>query len=51
MKQEGIIVSQLVVLIYSDKAYFYQPDSKNLVGEVVKEYPREQIKIATKRVS
>ncbi|HCW7788029.1 TPA: aldo/keto reductase [Staphylococcus aureus] len=32
-----------------DTAYFYGPErSEELVGEVVKEYPREQIKIATK---
>ncbi|HDC9334532.1 TPA: aldo/keto reductase [Staphylococcus aureus] len=33
----------------SDTAYIYGPErSEELVGEVVKEYPREQIKIATK---
>ncbi|EOC4726909.1 aldo/keto reductase [Staphylococcus aureus] len=33
-----------------DTAYIYGPErSEELVGEVVKEYPREQIKIATKR--
>ncbi len=32
-----------------DTAYIYGPErSEELVGEVVKEYPREQIKIATK---
>ncbi|CAC8935323.1 TPA: aldo/keto reductase [Staphylococcus aureus] len=32
-----------------DTAYIYEPErSEELVGEVVKEYPREQIKIATK---
>ncbi len=32
-----------------DTAYIYRPErSEELVGEVVKEYPREQIKIATK---
>ncbi|WP_256084008.1 aldo/keto reductase, partial [Staphylococcus aureus] len=31
-----------------DTAYIYGPErSEELVGEVVKEYPREQIKIAT----
>ncbi len=35
-----------------DTAYIYGPErSEELVGEVVKEYSREQIKIATKRVS
>lgn len=35
-----------------DTAYIYGPErSEELVGEVVKEYPREQIKIAYERVS
>ncbi|WP_371256635.1 aldo/keto reductase [Staphylococcus aureus] len=34
---------------FLDTAYIYGPErSEELVGEVVKEYPREQIKIATK---
>ena len=49
MKSKGkkLYVKLLITLL--DTAYIYGPErSEELVGQVVKEYPREKVQIATK---